>query len=70
MTKNYKPKEFAELLNVSVRMPQRWDNIGKLKAFRAPTNRRFYTYEQYKEFMGIKSTGKKVIIYTRFSTSN
>ncbi len=60
MSKNYKPKEFAELLNVSVLTLQRWDNAGKLKAFRTPTNRRFYTYEQYKEFMGITSSGKKI----------
>ena len=70
MNKNYKPKEFAELLNVSILTLQRWDNTGKLKAFRTPTNRRFYTYEQYKEFMGITSSGKKVVIYTRVSTSN
>ena len=38
MSKNYKPKEFAELLNVSVLTLQRWDNAGKLKAFRRPTD--------------------------------
>ena len=38
---NYKPKEFAKLINVSVRTLQRWDNRGKLKAFRTPTNRRY-----------------------------
>ena len=37
MNNNYKPKEFAELLNVSVLTLQRWDNAGKLKAFRTPT---------------------------------
>lgn len=42
---NYKPKEFSELINVSVRTLQRWDVEGKLKAFRTPTNRRYYTYE-------------------------
>ncbi len=46
---NYKPNEFAELINVSVRTLQRWDNEGILKVFRTPTNRRYYTYEQYKE---------------------
>ena len=70
MSKNYKPKEFAELLNVSVLTLQRWDNAGKLKAFRTPTNRRYYTYEQYKEFTGIVSSEKKIVIYTRVSTSN
>ena len=70
MSKNYKPKEFAELLNVSVLTLQRWDNAGKLKAFRTPTDRRYYTYEQYKEFKGITSSEKKTVIYTRVSTSN
>lgn len=28
---NYKPKEFAELINISVRTVQRWDVEGKLK---------------------------------------
>jgi predicted site-specific integrase-resolvase len=70
LSKNYKPKEFAELLNVSVLTLQRWDNAGKLKAFRTPTNRRYYTYEQYKEFTGIVSSEKKIVIYTRVSTSN
>ncbi|MBP2026576.1 putative site-specific integrase-resolvase [Acetoanaerobium pronyense] len=49
---------------------QRWDNAGKLKAFRTPTNRRYYTYEQYKEFKGITSSEKRTVIYTRVSTSN
>ena len=70
MSKNYKPKEFAELLNVSVLTLQRWDNAGKLKAFRTPTDRRYYTYEQYKEFKGEISSEKKIVIYTRVSTSN
>lgn len=70
MNNNYKPKEFAELLNVSVLTLQRWDNAGKLKAFRTPTNRRYYTYEQYKEFKGITSSEKRTVIYTRVSTSN
>lgn len=69
---NYKPNEFAELLNVSVRTLQRWDNEGKLKAFRTPTNRRYYTYEQYLEYKGIAKSEikRKNIIYTRVSTSN
>ena len=70
MKKNYNPKEFAELLNVSVLTLQRWDNAGKLKAFRTPTNRRYYTYEQYQKYMGITTSNKKTVIYTRVSTSN
>lgn len=69
---NYKPNEFAELLNVSVRTLQRWDKDGKLKAFRTPSDRRYYTYEQYLKFKGLDNTEiqKKNVIYTRVSTAN
>jgi predicted site-specific integrase-resolvase len=68
---NYKPKQFAELLNVSVKTLQRWDRDNILKAFRTPTNMRYYTHKQYLEFKGIKSDdSKKTVIYTRVSTNN
>lgn len=50
-TKIYKLNEFAKLLNVSVQTLQRWDKEGILKAFRTPTNRRYYTHEQYLEYL-------------------
>ena len=50
---NYKPKDFAELLGVSVKTLQRWDREGTLKANRTPTDRRYYTYNQYLQFKGI-----------------
>ena len=34
---NYKPKDFAELLGVSVKTLQRWDREGTLKANRPQT---------------------------------
>lgn len=49
---NYKPKDYAELLGVSVKTLQRWDREGILKANRTPTDRRYYTYEQYLQFKG------------------
>ena len=49
---NYKPKAFAELLGVSVKTLQRWDRDGVLKAHRTPTDRRYYTYDQYLQFKG------------------
>ncbi|MFB6732031.1 MerR family transcriptional regulator, partial [Bacillus mobilis] len=52
--KQYKPKEFSEMLNVSVKTLQRWDNQGVLTAYRNPKGRRYYTEEQYKEYMGIQ----------------
>ena len=50
---NYKPEDFAELLGVSVKTLQRWDREGILKANRTPTDRRYYTYDQYLQFKGI-----------------
>lgn len=46
----YKLKEFASLLNVSVVTLQRWDREGKLVAYRTPTNRRYYTHQQFLDY--------------------
>ena len=69
---NYKPKEFAELLNVTVKTLQRWDREKTLVAKRTPTNRRYYTYDQYLQFKGIGRDAdfRKIVIYTRVSTRN
>ena len=69
---NYKPKDFAELLGVSVKTLQRWDREGTLKANRTPTDRRYYTYDQYLQFKGINTEDdqRQVVIYARVSTKN
>lgn len=70
--KMYKPSEFAKMLGVSVKTLQRWDSSDKLIAFRAPSNRRYYTHNQYLEYLGEMNTDKdtrKVVIYTRVSGS-
>ena len=69
---NYKPKEFAELLNVTVKTLQRRDREKTLVANRTPTNRRYYTYDQYLQFKGIgkDADSRKIVIYTRVSTRN
>ena len=69
---NYKPKDFAELLGVSVKTLQRWDREGTLKANRTPTDRRYYTYDQYLQFKGINTEDdqRQVVIYARVSTRN
>lgn len=67
----YKPNEFADMLHVSVKTLQRWDNEGILKAYRNPKGRRYYTHQQYVEYTGESSkeeTKGKVIIYTRVSS--
>ena len=67
----YKPHEFAEKLNVSVKTLQRWDNAGILKAQRSPTGRRYYTETQYLEYIGQPAKQEKhsVIIYARVSSA-
>ena len=67
----YKPHEFAEKINVSVRTLQRWDKAEILKAHRSPTGRRYYTEEQYLKYMGQpeKEEKRSVIIYARVSSS-
>lgn len=69
---NYKPKDFAGLLGVSVKTLQRWDREGILKANRTPTDRRYYTYDQYLQFKGINTEDdqRQVVIYARVSTRN
>ena len=69
---NYKPKDFAELLGVSVKTLQRWDREGTLKANRTPTDRRYYTYHQYLQFKGInvENDNRQIVIYARVSTRN
>ena len=67
---NYKPKDFAELLGVSVKTLQRWDREGMLKVNRTPTDRRYYTYNQYLQFKGIDTENdtRQIVIYARVST--
>lgn len=65
------PKEFASRIGVSVKTLQRWDVSGKLIAHRTPTNRRFYTEDQYKKVMNIVENDdtRKNVIYARVSSA-
>jgi len=68
---NYKPQEFGEMIGVSVKTLQRWDREGILKAYRTPSDRRYYTHKQYVDYIGDgNSKHGKTIIYTRVSTTN
>lgn len=66
----YKPHEFAKLLGVTVKTLQRWDNIGRLKVRRSPSNRRYYTDDHYRHCMGIidDKPKRKIVAYTRVSS--
>lgn len=66
-----KPKDMAQRLNISVKTLQRWDNEGILVAHRTPTNRRYYTEDQYLSVTNqtLQSTRKQVA-YARVSNNN
>lgn len=65
------PKEFANRIGVSVKTLQRWDVSEKLIAHRTPTNRRFYTEDQYNKVMNIVKDDdtRKNVIYARVSSA-
>lgn len=67
---NYKSKDFAELLGVSVKTLQRWNREEILKANCTPTDRRYYTCDKYFQFKGIntESDNLQTVIYARVST--
>jgi len=64
----YSPKEFGELIGKSVITLQKWDRKGILKAHRSPTNRRYYTHEQYLTYRGLVAQEQGLTIaYSRVS---
>lgn len=66
-----KPAEFSNRIGVSEQTLRNWDNSGKLIAKRTKGNHRFYTEDDYNDYMGISSENqKKSYIYARVSTRN
>jgi predicted site-specific integrase-resolvase len=49
----YTPQEFGKLIGRTTNTLQKWDRKGILKAYRSPTNRRYYTHEQYLQYRGL-----------------
>src|SRR5215470_5438866 len=69
MEHTYSPKHFGKLVGKSVNTLQKWDRQGILPAFRSPTNRRYYTHEQYLQYRGLISSEQgRVIAYARVSS--
>ena len=65
----YSPKNFEKLLGKSVNTLQKWDRKGILPAYRSPTNRRYYTHEQYLQYRGLISSEQGLVIaYARVSS--
>ena len=66
----YSPKMFGALIGRTTNTLQQWDRDGKLHAHRSKiSNRRYYTHDQYLEYMGknAEMQGLK-IAYARVST--
>lgn len=69
MEHTYSPKQFGKLIGKSVNTLQKWDRQGILPAFRSPTNRRYYTHEQYLQYRGLISSEQGLVIaYARVSS--
>jgi putative resolvase len=69
MEHTYSPKNFSKLVGVSVFTLQRWDRNGTLTAHRTPTNRRYYTHDQYLQYRGLVASSQgKTIAYARVSS--
>jgi len=67
--KVYAPREFGKLIGRTTSTLQRWDRKGILLAKRTPTQRRYYTHEDFLAVMGQKPTHRLNIIYCRVSSS-
>jgi len=69
MEHTYSPKNFSKMVGVSVFTLRRWDRNGTLTAHRTPTNRRYYTHDQYLQYRGLISNEQgKTIAYARVSS--
>lgn len=66
----YSPKRFGQLIGRTTQTLQRWDREGILLAKRTPTDRRYYTHEDYLKVVGQKEVDRLVVSYSRVSSSN
>ena len=69
MDKAYAPREFGKLIGRTTQTLQRWDRLGILKAHRTPTDRRYYTHDQYLQIIGQKAKEQKIMVYCRVSSA-
>ncbi|MHB1762650.1 MAG: IS607 family transposase [Acidimicrobiales bacterium] len=65
----YPPRVFGRMIGRSVSTLQRWDRDGVLKAHRSPTNRRYYTHDDYLAVIGQKPKEPRVVAYVRVSSA-
>jgi len=68
MEHTYSPQEFGKLIGRTTNTLQKWDRRGILKAHRSPTNRRYYTHDQYLVYRGLVAREQGLtMVYTRVS---
>jgi predicted site-specific integrase-resolvase len=68
MKSTYSPQEFGQLIGRKTKTLQKWDREGILKAHRSPTNRRYYTHDQYLAYRGMIAPEQGLTIaYARVS---
>ena len=68
MEHTYSAQEFGKLIGRTTNTLQKWDRRGILKAHRSPTNRRYYTHDQYLVYRGLVAQEQGLtIVYTRVS---
>src|SRR3989441_13291119 len=68
MDNTYSPKAFGKLIGRTTNTLQKWDRQGILKAHRSPTNRRYYTHDQYLTYRGLVAPEQGLtIVYSRVS---
>src|SRR5215471_15566495 len=53
MEHTYSPQAFGKLIGRTTNTLQKWDRKGILRAHRSPTNRRYYTHDQYLQYRGL-----------------
>ncbi len=71
MENTYSPKQFGQMVGRSVKTVQKWDREGTLKAHRSPTNRRYYTHDQYLAYRGLTAdSAGKTVVYARVSSAS
>src|SRR5215813_14788188 len=70
MVNTYSPKRFGQLIGRSVNTLQKWDRKGILTAHRSPTNRRYYTHDQYLAYRGLIAEDRgRTVVYARVSSA-
>ncbi len=68
MDNTYSPQAFGKLIGRTTNTLQKWDREGILRAHRSPTDRRYYTHDQYLQYRGLVAQEQGLtIVYARVS---